>query len=148
MFPLISICYYTSFLSKIIHQSNCSALETHKGMVFDIAENTNINSVQTTLPKNSLCLGQIKIHISSTNDNRHPYNKGLIILPLKIVVVINRHCDPTSGKTLLGPAKLLRWLQWCQFMKRAGMTSNSQKGIQLILYINRCIKCWDHFEQR
>lgn len=77
-------------------------------MVFDIEEKTNINSAQTTLPKNSLCLGQIKIHISSINDNRHPYNKGLIILPVKIVVVIDRHCDPTSGKTLLGLATLLR----------------------------------------
>lgn len=66
-------------------------------MVFDIAENMNINSVLATLPKNSLCLGQIKIHISSINDNRHPYNKGLIILPIKIVVLIDRHCDPTFG---------------------------------------------------
>lgn len=54
--------------------------KTNEVMAFAMAENTDINSVHTTLPKNSLCLGQI----SSISDNRqpflHPYNKGLIIL--------------------------------------------------------------------
>lgn len=51
-------------------------------MTFATAENTN-----TTLPKNSLCLGQIKIHISSVSNNRQPflhrYNKELIVLAKK-----------------------------------------------------------------
>lgn len=58
-----------------------------------------------------MCLRQTKIHISSINDNRqpllHPYNKALTILPIKIVVVINRHYGPPSGKTLLGLATLM-----------------------------------------
>lgn len=82
--PRLNVFVTIHHFSKRRHQNDSSALKTNEGMAFAIAENTDINSVYTTLPKNSSCLGEVNIHISRISDKRqpflHPYDKGLIIL--------------------------------------------------------------------
>lgn len=55
------------------------------------------------LPQKSLCLGQMKINISSITDNRnsflHPCKKGLITL-VDIVAVLNKRHDLVIVETL------------------------------------------------